>query len=144
MVDALFRQQLAVGAVSHNDQRPGQLLAHLGAAGLALIDDLHAHAHVQQLVRQIVAHFTGTHDHYRRRLLSENAQILEKRGQMLRCGGDIDLVSSLELKITGGNGGLSLPGHGADQNSGPGIPVNVQQPHAVQSRPLRQAVFHQF
>ena len=25
MVDALFRQQLAVGAVSHNDQRPGQL-----------------------------------------------------------------------------------------------------------------------
>ena len=27
MVDALFRQQLAVGAVSHNDQRPGQLLA---------------------------------------------------------------------------------------------------------------------
>ena len=143
MVDALFRQQLAVGAVSHNDQRPGQLLAHLGTAGLVLVDNLHAHAHVQQLVRQIVAHFTGTHDHYRRRLLSENAQILEECGQMLRCGGDIDLVSSLELKITGGNGGLSLPGHGADQNSGPGVPINVQQPHAVQSRPLRQAVFHQ-
>ena len=143
MVDALFRQQLAVCAVSHNEQRPGQLLAHLGTAGLVLVDNLHAHAHVQQFVRQIVAHFAGTHDHNRRRLLSENAQILEECGQMLRRSGDINLVSGLQLKITGGNGGLSLPGHGADQNSGPGVPINVQQPHAVQSRPLRQAVFHQ-
>ena len=143
MVDALFRQQLAVGAVSHNDQRPGQLLAHLGTAGLVLVDNLHAHAHVHQLVRQIVAHFAGTHDHNRGRLLSENTQILEKRGQVVRRGGDIDLVSGLQLKITGGNGGLPLPGHGTDQNSGPGVPINVQQPHAVQSRPLRQAVFHQ-
>ena len=143
LLDALLRQQLAVGAVALNDQGPGQLFADLGAAGLVLVDDLHAHAHVQQLVRQIVAHFTGAHDHHRGCLLPENAQVLEEGGQLIRCGGDVDLVPAFQLEIAGGNGGLPLPGHGADQHSGPGVFIDVQQLYAVQGRILRQAVLHQ-
>ena len=144
LLNALLRQQFAVGAVSLDHQRPRQLLADLSAAGLVLVDDLHAHAHVQQLVCQIVAHLAGSHDHHRGSLFPEHPQILEKRRQLIRRGGDIDLIPGFQPEIAGGNGGLPFPGHRADQHPRPGVFVKIQQLHAVQRRPFRQAVLHQF
>ena len=45
---ALLVEQLAVGAVAHDDQGAGEPFAYLEAPPLALVDDLHAHAHLQQ------------------------------------------------------------------------------------------------
>ena len=94
IVNALLCQQLPVRTVTHNDQRPRQQLADLGAAALILVDNLHAHPHVQKLACKIVAHFAGAHDHDAGCLFAKHTQILEKSGELIRRGGDIDFIAA--------------------------------------------------
>ena len=67
----------------------------------------------------------------------------EELGQLVRGGGEVNLVPRPENKVAGGDDGLSLPGHGADQHPDPDVPVQVRQGQAVQGGVGGEAVFHQ-
>ena len=143
LADALFVEEVRIRAVSHDDQGLGQLFAHLDAPLLIPVDDLHGHAHVQKLRSQVVADFAGAHDHDGGRLGAEDPQVPEELGQLVRGGGEVDFVPRPEDEIAGGNDGLSLPGHGADQHPDPDVPVQVRQGQAVQGGIGGEAVFYQ-
>ena len=49
----------------------------------------------------------------------------------------------MEFKVTGGDDGLSLAGHGADQHAYPQIPVQVGKAHPVEHAALRDPILHQ-
>ena len=67
----------------------------------------------------------------------------EKLGQLVRGGGEVDLVAGLENKVAGGNDGLPFSADGADQHPDPQAFIKIHQPHAVESGVLRYAVLHQ-
>ena len=90
-----------------------------------------------------MTNFAGAHDHGGGRPVPEHAQVPEELGQLVRRGGQINLVARPQDEIAGGDDGLPLPGHGADQDPDPDIPVEVGQLHPVQGGALRQAVLHQ-
>ena len=67
----------------------------------------------------------------------------EELGQLVRGGGEIDLVPGAEDEVAGGNDGLPLPADGADQHPNPNVPVHVRQLEPVQGGVGGEAVFHQ-
>ena len=143
LADALLAEQLAVRAVSHDHQRLRQLFAHGLAPLLVLVDDLDGHAHVQQLGRQIVTHLAGSHDHCGGRPGPEHAQVSEELLQLPGRGGQVDLVPRPQGEVAGGDDGLPLSGHGADQHPHLDAPVQLRQPDPIQRRVLRHPVLHQ-
>ena len=143
LLDALLLEQLAVGAVAHDHQGPGQLLAHLDAPLLILVDDPHGHPHLQQLGGQVIADLAGAHDHHGGRPVPEHAQVAEELLQLPGRGGEVDLVPRLQLKVAGGNDGLPLAGHGADQHPHLDVLIQIRKAHAAKGGFLRQPVFHQ-
>ena len=63
--------------------------------------------------------------------------------QLGRRGGQVDLVAGLQFKVAGGDDGLPLAGHGADQHPHPQVPVEVGKAHAVQLAALPDTILHQ-
>lgn len=122
---------------------PGQPLAHIHAALLVPVDDLHGHAHLQKLLGKIIAHLAGAHDHDGGRLAPEHAQMAEELLQLGGRRGQVDLVAGFQFKVAGGDDGLPLAGHGADQHPHPQVPVEVGKTHAVQLAALPDAILHQ-
>ncbi len=136
-------EQVRVRAVSHDDQSLGELLAHLDAALLVPVDDFHGHAHVQKLAGEVIADLASAHDHDGGRLGAKDPQVPEELGQLIRGGGEVNLVPRPENEVAGGDDGLALPGHGADQHPDPDISVQVRQGKSIQGGVGGKAVFHQ-
>ena len=136
-------EQFAVGAVAHDHQSLWQQLPHTDTALLVPVDDLHIHSHLDQFGSQIIADLAGAHDDDRIGPGPEHPQVPEKLLQLAGRRGEVDLVAGTQLEVAGGDDGLLLSGHGADQDPDLEAAVQVRKTHSVQLAVLRQAVLHQ-